>query len=77
MPLKYSDLVDDIELRKRIEIWIDQKKKGLVTDEEVKENKEKERQEKEKKDMDNFKQPLNPILSQQSDDYNEDLEAAL
>lgn len=43
MPLKYSDLIDDIELKKRIEIWIDQKKKGIVTDEEVKENKEKEK----------------------------------
>lgn len=32
-----SDLQDDIELKKRIEIWKDQKRKGIKTDEEIRE----------------------------------------
>lgn len=36
-PLKISDLVPDEDLKRRIEIWKQQKKAGIVTDEEKKE----------------------------------------
>jgi len=36
-PLKNSDLVDDIDLKKRIEIWKDQKRRGVKTDEDIRE----------------------------------------
>jgi ubiquitin conjugation factor E4 B len=36
-PLKYSQVEDDIEMRERIQKWIQQKKNGVVTDEDKKE----------------------------------------
>lgn len=58
-PLKMSDLVDDIELKKRIEKWIDQKWWGVVTDEEIREKEllKKEKEEKQDKDVKMIEQP--------------------
>jgi ubiquitin conjugation factor E4 B len=39
-PLKYSQVEDDIEMRERIQKWIQQKKNGVVTDEDKKDQQE-------------------------------------